>query len=118
MHWSFGLHPHHPHGGLHHWMPPHVHVGRIGALAVALGIGVASATGFCATCAARAYGDTGDPTGPDASTSQSIAPVSRPAPRGTRAAATQVVSTAPARAGSAAATQVGGAASAMQTGSS
>lgn len=79
-------HLHHPH--LHH---PHLHhphlgplgalsagayVGRVGTLAVAMGVGAAAGTGFCAACA---YADTGGSTsvsaGPAApTTSQSVTP--------------------------------------------
>ena len=50
----------------------HSYVGRVGALAVALGIGTAAATGYCAACA---YADTRDGSSAanaDTSTSQSV----------------------------------------------
>ena len=77
LHWPAHLHLH---GSSHHLnRPAGAYVGRIGGLAVALGIGTATAAGFCAACA---YADTGDSTsssaGPAApSTSQSVASVAR-----------------------------------------
>ena len=75
-------HPHLPHLPHPHWHHPGTttagaHVGRIGTLAVAMGVGTAAGAGFCAACA---YADTGNSTtasaGPAApTTSQSAGPV-------------------------------------------
>ena len=74
MHWQshhhlpWYLHVHHR---THEPQSAGTYVGRVGMLAVALGIGTAVAGGLCATCA-TATADTGTNAADDSSTSQSV----------------------------------------------
>lgn len=75
MHWNH--HPHwpihgHPHRHSHNATVSAAHVGRVGTLAVAFGIGTATAAGVCAACAYADAGDTGSSGSGDTSTSQSV----------------------------------------------
>ena len=74
LHW--GKHLHWPHQYANHHLSNAAYVGRVGALAVALGIGTATATGLCAACAYAATGDeTAFSAGPaNTSTSQQANP--------------------------------------------
>ena len=67
LHWSKHLHS-------HHRLVDATYVGRVGALAVAFGIGTATASGMCAACA---YADAGDSTtfspGPVSTSSSQLA---------------------------------------------
>jgi beta-glucanase (GH16 family) len=87
MHWHSHRHLPwymHIHHGSHEPQPAGTYVGRVGTLAVTLGIGTAVAGGFCAACAAA---DTGASTAADdTSTSQSV----NAGPRTTRVTATSI----------------------------
>lgn len=89
--WTSHLHfhwrsPFHHHGGPDHHLSTGTYVGRVGTLAVALGIGTATATGFCGACIARAESeDSGfGSLGPsNTSTTQSVNPgISKPSRAG------------------------------------
>lgn len=77
LHWRSPIHlPFHLHWPEHH-VGTGINVGRVGSLAVAMGIGAATVTGFCGACLARADAEDGgaNSVGPgSASTSESVNP--------------------------------------------
>lgn len=89
----------HPHSSSHHFWGwganrsgfASAHVGRIGVLAVALGIGTAVATGFCTVCAARASAEVGQ-SGTSSSGPANSAPSHAAASESAKPAATRSAS--------------------------